>query len=483
MPPPKYHVYSALVVVLAACASAGGLTYALADDGQSPSQHPNARNRLWPALPVVKAASSVRFVERQPAVVTTAAYQLDEPPAPEPIPLGDTAQPAGITLEELQAIALANNPTLAQAAARVDAARGRWLQAGLYPNPSVGYMADEIGMAGRAGMQGFAISQEIVRGGKLGLQRAAASQEIVQAQQQLESQRLRVLNDVRTQFYNLLAAQRTMELSGELVRLGEQGLKAADDLFRAQEVSRVDLLQARVELSTARVSAEVAGNRYVAIWRRVAATVGAPDMQPQPAAGDLEAALPELTWDESLARVLAASPELAAARADAARATWALRRARAEPIPNLHVQAGVQHDNEGGDDVANLQIMLPLPIHNKNQGAIRAADAELRMAQAEVARLELQLQTRLAAAFERYANARRQVERYSREILPDARTSLELVTRGYRQGEFAYLPLLEAQRTVSRTNLAYLTALEQLWDNATAIEGLLLMDSLQMAGK
>ena len=477
-------MFRELVVFLVFCAMAAGRAHALAEEDQPVSRSSAAHHNVWPAQPVVKAASSVRFVDRQPSMATTAAFQSeDQPPLPpEPIPHGPASK-TGVTLDELQSIALANNPTLVQAAARIDAARGRWLQAGLYPNPSAGYMADEIGMAGRAGMQGFAISQEIVRGGKLGLERAAVSQEIAQAQQQFESQRLRVLNDVRSQFYNLLAAQRTMELSGELVRLGEQGLKAADDLFRAQEVSRVDLLQARVELSTARVAAEIAQNRYVAVWRRVAATLGAPDMQPLPAAGDLEAGMPELTWEESLARVLAASPELAAARAEVARASWRVRRARAEPIPNLHVQAGVQHDNEGGDDVANLQIMLPVPIHNKNQGAIRAAEAELRMAQAQVARLELQLQTRLAAAFERYANSRQQVQRYSREILPDARTSLELVTRGYRLGEFAYLPLLEAQRTVSRTNLAYLNALEQLWESATAIEGLLLMDSLQMADR
>jgi cobalt-zinc-cadmium efflux system outer membrane protein len=442
---------------------------------------------MWPAQPAVqpsaKPASSVRIVEQTPAAVSNASYQSDElPPLPlERLPPGDSPPRGGIALEELQSIALANNPTLAQAAARVDAARGRWLQVGLYPNPSIGYMADEIGMAGRAGMQGFAISQEIVRGGKLGLERAAASQAIAQAQQQFDSQRLRVLNDVRAQFYNLLVAQRTMELSGELVQLGEQGLKAADDLFRAQEVSRVDLLQARVELSTARVAAELARNRYIAIWRSLAATVGMPDMQPLPATGDFEAAIPELNWDDNLARVLAASPELAAARADVARARWTVSRARAEPVPNLNVQASVQHDNEGGDDVANLQIMLPLPIHDMNQGAVRAAVAELRIAQAEVARLELQLQTRLAAAFERYANARQQVDRYSREILPDARASLDLVTRAYRLGEFPYLTLLEAQRTVSRTNLAYLSALEQLWESATAIEGLLLTDNLQTA--
>jgi cobalt-zinc-cadmium efflux system outer membrane protein len=474
-----------LAPLFVALACAGGLSYALGDEGRPSDVDRRSAGGVWPLSPAVKAASAVRVVERKAEIVQAGALQIDDRPPlpPEPIPQGDLAPPqSGITLEELQSIALANNPTLAQAAARVDAARGRWVQAGLYPNPSIGYVANEIGMAGRAGMQGFGLSQEIVRGGKLGLDRALISQEIARAQQELEAQRLRVVNDVRTQFYNLLVAERAVELSKELVELGERGLRTAETLNRPEvgEVSRIDVLQARLELNAARVAADNARNGRLRIWRNLAATTGAPDMQPLRAVGSLDAAVVELSWGVSLDRQLAASPELAAARAAVARASWAVRRARAEPIPNLNVQASVQHDNEGGDDVANLMIMFPLPIHDKNQGAIRAAVAEYREAQAEVARVELSLQARLAAAFERYSNAKAQVDRYTREILPDARASLDLVTRGYGAGESAYLVLLEAQRTLSRTNLAYLSALEQLWSSTTAIEGLLLSDSLQI---
>ncbi|HJS06026.1 MAG TPA: TolC family protein [Pirellulales bacterium] len=427
----------------------------------------------------------MRLIQPDPQVKPVLALQADDQPPlpPEPIPSGESApNQSGITLEELQGIALANNPTLAQAAARVDAARGRWVQAGLYPNPSIGYIADEIGMVGRAGMQGFGFTQEIVRGGKLGLDRAAASQEIAQAEQQLAAQRQRVLNDVQTQFYSLLVAQRTMQLSDELAELAKRGLETAEQLFNppVMLVSGVDVQQAKIELSMAHLASAAARNQYEKLWRSLAASVGAPQMQPMTAIGSLEVAEVELSWSESLSRLLAASPELAAARAAAARASWVIARARAEPIPNLNVQASVQHDNEGGDDVANVMVMFPLTIHDKNQGAIRAAVAERREAQAEIARLELALQTRLAAAFERYSNARTQVDRYSREMLPAARTSLDLVTRGYRNGESPYLTLLEAQRTLSRTNLAYLSALEQLWASKTAIEGLLLSDGLQM---
>ena len=141
---------NALVFLILACRLASGLGYALADDGRPQMNHAGPRLGLWPRRPV---AASVQPTESVPkTVITAAAFQADPAPMPpEPIPSASAAPPSGISLEELQSIAVANNPTLAQAAARVDAARGRWIQAGLYPNPSIGYMADEIGMAGRAG--------------------------------------------------------------------------------------------------------------------------------------------------------------------------------------------------------------------------------------------------------------------------------------------------------------------------------------------
>jgi len=43
-----------------------------------------------------------------------------------------------ITLEELQQMALQNNPTFAQSAANIQAAEGRKKQSGLYPEPNRG---------------------------------------------------------------------------------------------------------------------------------------------------------------------------------------------------------------------------------------------------------------------------------------------------------------------------------------------------------
>jgi len=386
-----------------------------------------------------------------------------------------------MTLAELEDMAERCNPTLAQAAARAQAARGQWLQVGLYPNPVVGYSGSEIGNEGRAGQQGGFIGQEVVTAGKLRLNRAVASQEIQQAEYAWEAQRFRVVTDVRRGFYDVLVAQRTVELTEQLVGIGERGLKAAEELLKAKEVARADVLQARIEADSARILLDKARNRYAGAWRNLAAVVADPALQPTQLAGGLQDGMIQFTWEDTLSRLLAESPQLAGAKAGVARAQAALSRECAGRVPNVDLQAGVQYDNATQSTIAGVQVGIPIPIYNRNQGNIRKAQAELTAAQYEVNRVRLALEQRLAAVFEKYATAQQQVEKYTRDIMPNAQESLKLVSAGYRQGEFGYLVLLTAQRTYFQTNLAYLDALRDLRTATATLEGNLLSDSLQTA--
>ena len=214
-------------------------------------------------------------------------------------------------------------------------------------------------------------------------------------------------------------------------------------------------------------------------WRNLAAVVGAADLTPRPLAGDVQDGMSLLTWDDTFSQLLAQSPQLAGAQAGVARAQAALSRECAGRIPNVDLQAAVQYDNATLDTFASVQVGIPFPIYNRNQGNIRRAQAELIAAQNEVQRVQLELRQRLAAVFEQYANARYQVDKYNRDILPAAEASLKLTNSGYKQGEYSYLSLLTAQRTFFQTNLAYLEALRELRASATTIEGNLLSDSLQ----
>lgn len=395
-------------------------------------------------------------------------------PTPHSLPGDD----AGMTLADLQQLALQNNPTWAQAQARVQAAWGKWEQVGLYPNPVAGYSGGEMGNEGATGQHGGFIGQELVTGGKLGLNRAVVSQEIARLEQELAAQQLRIVTDVELAFYQVLVAQRTMELADQLGKLAEQGLQAAEALLKAKEASRVDLLQARVERNTARILLANAQNRHRAAWRRLTAIVGIPDMAVQQLAGDVEAGETRLEWEEAVSRLLSESPELRAAMAEVQAAQWAAERARVEWVPNIEVQASIQHDNATGDDITGVQVALPLPLFNKNQGNILAADARVVAARRNVDRIRLALQNRLADVYRQYTDAAAQVEKYRAAILPDAKETLDLVASGYRQGEFGYLELLTAQRTYFQSSLAYLEALLELKTARARIDGLLLGDSL-----
>ncbi|MFV1968036.1 MAG: TolC family protein [Pirellulaceae bacterium] len=399
---------------------------------------------------------------------------------PQELPATEELQGSEMTLLDLEAMALQSSPAITQAVAQVEAAQGNWVQVGLPPNPSLGYSGQEIGNDGKSGQQGGFVAQNFITGKKLRLNREIAAWEVERAERNLGAVRLRVLTDVRIGYYDVLIAQRRRELATDLVHIGEQGVTATQALFDAREVSEADPLRARVQAETARIFFQTSTNQYVEAWRRLSAVLGMPDLAPQPLEGELKPDEFNLSWNETLQQVLGERPEMAAAIAGVESARWGIERAHAQVIPNVNVQAGVALDNSTGDTISNISVALPIPIINRNQGGIRRAEAEAFAAEKAVDRLALDLQSRLATAFQRYESARNQVDKYSQEggILDTAKRTLDLIQAGYQAEEFGVLDLLAAQRTFSQTNLAYLGSLREVWASAMEIRGLLLRGSL-----
>jgi outer membrane protein, heavy metal efflux system len=439
----------------------------------------NAQNALPGSVVIepIPAPAAQQRSDTRPVVGPCAQGAVLQP-LQEPLLSDDVACP-GLCLAQLEQIALRCNPTLCQAAMRVRAAKGEFEQVGLYPNPTAGYSSEEMGTNGTAGKQGAFVSQEFVTGGKLKLNRAVASQQIKQAEAAWQLQTRRVLNDVHSAYYEVLFAQQTMEINEQLVRVGEENLKAAEHLLAAKEVSLVDVLQASVEADAARVRLQNAHNRHQSAWRQLTAVIGAPEMQPVVLAGRLQNAPPQLGADSALQQVLAASPQLAEARAGLDRARWQVDREYAERIPNVNLRAAVHYNNEIGENIAAVEVGVPLPIFNRNQGNIAKAQAQLVAAENEVGRVELELRRKFASVFEQYSNAQQQAQTYGERIVPNSQKTLDLTKSGYQQGEFNYQALLIAQRTYFQANLSYLESLLQLRLSAVAIEGLLVSDGLQ----
>jgi cobalt-zinc-cadmium efflux system outer membrane protein len=442
------------------------------------SSRANLSSRVLIALAVAALACVVRPLWAQQAIKF--AVRFEDTSAPTSLSPGLTAEsiPApevtecGLSLAEAESLALGQHPGLSAAYAQVRAARGRWLQVGLPPNPKAGYTSEGIGVNDTAGMQGGFVSQEFVTANKLGLNRAVAAQEVAQARWRASQVELDVITNVRTSYYQALVASRSLEIAGRVLEVSRQGEKTADQLLQAAEGTKVGLLQAHIQVESAEILRQQARNRKDAAWRSLAAAIGAPEMRPREVCGDLDDALPDFQWQATLDRILGESPELAELEQKIDRARWAVQRARAGRVPNVTVQATVQHEDMSDDVGAGLQVTIPLPIFDRNQGSEAAARAETSAARDAVLDKQLELQRRLAVVFERFQTSRNQVQRYKLSIVPSAAESLDLIQQAYSQGEVSYLDSLNAQRTYLQTNLEYLQSLDEFWANWAAIEGL-----------
>ena len=159
---------------------------------------------------------------------------------------------------------------------------------------------------------------------------------------------------------------------------------------------------------------------------------------------------------------LAAHPSALAARTARDRAELDLRRARLEPYPD--VKAGVAGGRLGETDepIAELRFSLPLPLIDRAKGKKQEANANVALAEAELATIKLQLLREWGTASQRFRDAIEKVSIYRERILPKANRALELVRGGFEQGKFDFIDLLDTQRTTAEARLAYFQKLLEL---------------------
>ena len=393
----------------------------------------------------------------------------------------------GMRLEDLEQMALANNPTMAQVQANFRAAAGLTKQAGLYPNPTVGYYGDEIrGGYNRGGKQGGFVSQTIVTGGKLRAARRVAKLQADEVETSGQIQRLRIVNNVRSLFCQVLAAQRLVEVRRNLSKLAADATQTSHQLGNVGQADRPDILQAEVEEQQATVKLRIAQQNLQASWRMLAAVVGRPGLSLTRVEGDLDA-VPDLNYEEWLATTLRESPEVKLSQQASERAEASLIQAKKAVIPDLQVTGILVQNNtplietnpsratgvQGG-----AQIGIQLPIFNRNQGSVAAARAEIESAKQDLARVKLQIERELATLFRDYDSARVTVQQYKLEMLPRAEQAYRLYQTNYQKMAAAYPQVLISQRTLFQLEADYIQALENAWQTSVTIRGFGLMDGL-----
>ncbi|MBI5116904.1 TolC family protein [Candidatus Poribacteria bacterium] len=385
-----------------------------------------------------------------------------------------------LSLENLQQMALENNPTLVQAATDIRAAEGRRIQAGLYPNPIIGYEGEEISVdePSERGVHSLVIEQRIVTAGKLRYARDVFAQEQSQAEIEQAAQKARVLNDVRITYYQALGAQRALELRTELARVAREAVDISEQLYNVGQADRPDVLTAEVEAEKADLELENAKNEMEREWCLLASVVGKPELERARLEGELEAQAPELDRETMTKKLMSESPIIKALHARSDRAAAALQLANAVRYSDVTLRAGYSYSQEPNESQVVLGISLPLPMFDRNQGNIASASAELERSREEIRRAGLALRAQLATAFADYADAARAAERYREAIVPNAQKAYDMYNEGFMQMTAAYPQVLIAQRNLFQAQVDYNQTLVDLWQSTARIEGMLLTGGL-----
>ena len=397
------------------------------------------------------------------------------------------AQGALVTLEQAQKMASETNPTLRQADAEIRAAKARQQQAGLYPNPVVGYTGDEIrGGSVGGGKQGFFVQQTIVMGGKLATSREVFGKEAKLAELEAQEQRIRVESAVKMAFLRVLAAQELLDARRDLEKIAQDTAETQRRLTNTGQADETEVLEAEVEAQRMRVAARMQENTLREEWRSLAAVIGQPEMPLATVAGDLEKDWPELNEEAAVEAIAKESPAVRIADAAAVRAQTVLTRAKREPIPDIQLRGGMEYNHEtlgsvpfakGWEGIAEVGVQIP--IFNRNQGNLGTARAEIERAEQEKKRVELTLRERAASVVDRYTNARLMAAEYREEMLPLARKAYGLMVEKYGQMLASYPRVLETQRKLYELQIEYIAALEGVWTSGIALQGYLLTDGLE----
>lgn len=399
---------------------------------------------------------------------------------------GQPAAPAGeTTVEELVIRAVAENPDLSAARAEVDAAIGRLQQAGLRPNPTL-----ELGGQKALGPDNnltIGLTVPLDRGGRKEGRVGVAERELQLKRAQVRDRERRLTADVRMKAGEYFAAERNLSVTEELLLANRDALRLVQDRVREGAVAAIEENLILVEVNRLGATREVQTSRIEIAALQLKALAGMAPDAPLVLRGELAAppTLPEKT--EALKRAIETRADLVAGRAEVATATARTRKEQAEGRWDASVNFGYQRQDVGFmlngltasgatrpiQDVFHYfgaGVTITLPVRNRNQGNVAAAEAETRAAERRLEFMELMARQEVGAAFTQYEAARRSLQIYERGVRDVARRNLEIVRQTHQLGRISLLDVIAEQRRYIDIENGYTEVLRQVYDAAVEIE-------------
>ena len=380
-----------------------------------------------------------------------------------------TAVAPPLTLAVAIRNALESNPALSAARREIESTEGARMQAGVFQNPTLSAQIEDLKRDTRTTT--VLLSQPIELGGKRGARIDAAERGIDIARAQLEVRSAELRADVTAAFFAALIAQERVQLAQRSLELAGRGSQAASNRVRAGKVSPIEETKAKVAEAGVRLELVQAQGELRTGMSQLQALMARPLVL-----GRLDGnavAMPVAVPAETLEARLRDAPSMRQARLEVRRFAALAELERAKRLPDITLTAGGMRDQQLGRNQAVIGVSIPLPIFDTNRGNIVEALRRQDKAEEDAIALELRLRADAGAARQRHDTALAEVDVLQKEILPGAQTAFDAATTGFEFGKFAYLDVLDAQRTLLLARSQYLRALAEVHRAATDLDRLL----------
>jgi cobalt-zinc-cadmium efflux system outer membrane protein len=358
---------------------------------------------------------------------------------------------------------LSRSPALQISTEDAQSKRYQWRQAELSPNPNLLYEVENF--AGNNNWRGwdhreerYIYSQLFETADKRHLRSQAASYQYYASLVGYDVSKLVVINRLHRAFINVVAAQELLKLAGDQADVAKEVLFIATKKVEAGKVSFIQQSKAEVAYFTALVAREKAAvelknakRRLSLLWAQTCSDFDRAifpfyeTTAPEP----FEACLAELCNQAEIVQSLYQYMN--------AEKNWKLE--RANRIPNVTLQVGYKANYEENNQGMLAGISMSLPFFDQNQGNVGQAYFDMLKTGDQGRQLWLILESKLSISYEELRRAYDEADRIKNHSLPSAVQAFELAQKGYREGKFEYLDVLDAQRTLFEVKEWYIQAL------------------------
>jgi len=349
-----------------------------------------------------------------------------------------------LTLEEALQRVIAGNPGLLADGYNVKSAESRVAQAARRPNPRLSLDAENV--AGSGSTRGTdaaeftaSIEQVLETGGKRRYRKTVAAAEHRLAIVRSKILKLNSLAATAETFTWVATIQERRLLRMELVRTAEEVVRVATARVRAGKAPAGEEARAQVALARAQIAEEAARLEWDTARTALAAQWGAESPDFIRVAG-----LPAPPHPQAASITNTPDFEEAVAQTGIRDAESAL--SQSARFPDITAGAGIRRLNDTEETTFVAGLSLPLPLFDRNQDRIRETAALAAAARQEQRAVTLRLSTALATARNRLLARQAAATQLAEIAVPKAKETLESTRRGYEQGKFSYLEVLDAQR-------------------------------------